>query len=36
MHSEVRESKDRECRVQKIETEKIRKRGAETDATEQS
>ena len=36
MHIEVRESKYRECRVQKIEAEKIRKRGPERDATEQS
>ena len=36
MHIEVRESKYREFRVQKIEAEKIRKRGAERDATEQS
>ena len=36
MQREVRESKDRECRVWKIEAEKIRKRGEERDATEQS
>ena len=36
MQREVRESKDRECKVQKIEAENIRKRGAERDATEQS
>ena len=36
MHREVIESKDRECKVQNIEAEKIRKRGAERDATEQS
>ena len=36
MHRELRESKDRECKVQKIEAEKIRKGGVERDATEQS
>ena len=36
MHSVVRESKDREFRVQKIEAEKIKKRRAERDAIEQS
>ena len=36
MHSEFRESKDKECRVWKVEAEKIRKRGVERDATEQS
>ena len=34
MHREVRESEYKECRVWKIEAEKIRKRGAERDATE--
>ena len=34
MYRELRESKDRECRVQKIEVEKIRKRGAERDDRE--
>ena len=36
MHREVRESKYREFRVQKIEPEKIRKGGAKRDATKQS
>ena len=36
MHKGVRESENRECRVWKIEAEKIRKRGEERDVTEQS
>ena len=36
MNREVRDCKYSECRIQKIEAEKIRKRGAERDATEQS
>ena len=36
MHTVVRESKDRECRVWKIEAKKTKKRGVERDATEQS
>ena len=36
MQREVRESKDIECKVWKIEAEKIRKRGAERDAIEWS
>ena len=36
MKKEVRESKYRECRVQKSETENIKKKRAERDATEQS
>ena len=36
MHREVRESENRECRVWRIEAEKIRKKEAERYATEQS
>ena len=36
MQKEVRESKYRECRLQKSEEENIKKRRAERDATEQS
>ena len=36
MQKQVRESKNRECKVQKSEEEKIKKRRAERDATEQS
>ena len=36
MHREVRESKNRELKVYKIEAKKIRRRGVERDATEQS
>ena len=36
MHREVREIKYRECRVQKTEAEKIKKRRAERDSTKQS
>ena len=36
MQREVTKSEYRECGVWKIEAEKIRKRGAERDATEQS